>query len=143
MKKLSILFIIFTLAFISCGEETISQKEKRETRLRAKQEKELIDVPVTAKKELIDVPVTVELLTESVEKVVHVTYTTEPTDSSYWYVIMKDDVTTWHGTVNLPTPYFDFLNAKEQFNGAKGKCYFKFILQIAKESEPSFYKLYE
>ena len=102
MKKLRILFIVFALTLISCGsEETISEKERR-------LEKE-------AKKGLIDVPTTrVEFapIEESIEKVVHVTYTTVPTDSSYWYVVMKDDVTNWHGTVEFATPYFDFIEAK-------------------------------
>lgn len=137
MKKLSILFIIFALAFVSCGEETISEKERREAKLKAKQERVLIDVPITAETELIDVPVIVE---ESIEKVVHVTYTTVSTDSSYWFVRMEDEKIMWHGVVNLSTPYFDFYEARKQFTKAKGKCFFETVVQISKESVPTYYK---
>lgn len=130
MKKLSILFIIFALAFTSC-ENSISKQEKKAARLRAKQQKELVETDngLVASEESVEI---------NEERVVHVTYTTVSTDSSYWYVVMKDDVTNWHGTVSLPTPYFDFTEAKRQFDGAKGKCYFKFILQINKESLKSW-----
>lgn len=129
MKKLSILFIILTLIFMSC-EDSISKQEKKAARQKAKQQKELVEIP-------IEVPEK-EIIEDVVEKVVHVTYKTVLTDSSYWYVVMKDDITNWHGTVELATPYFDFFEAKKQFEGSKGKCYFKFIIQINKETIPTF-----
>jgi len=129
MKKIGLLFLIFGLLLSSC-DDSISKQEKRAARLKAKQQKELVeDNGLIASEEPVEI-------TE--ERVVHVTYTTVSTDSSYWYVVMKDDVTNWHGTVSLATPYFDFKEAKNQFDGAKGKCYFKFILQINKESLSSW-----
>lgn len=59
-------------------------------------------------------------------------------DSTYWYVEMTASNINWHGTVTLATPYFDFREARKQFADAKGKGYFKFILQINKESRDSF-----
>jgi len=130
MKKLTILLIVIALTFASC-DDSISKQEKRAARLSAKEKKELVETDngLVATEEPVEI-------TE--ERVVHVIYTTASTDSSYWYVVMKDDVTNWHGTVSLATPYFDFKEAKRQFEGAKGKCYFKFILQINKESLESW-----
>ncbi len=61
-------------------------------------------------------------------------------DSTYWYVILSSNNVMWHGTVSLGTPYFDFAEARRQFSGAgaRGKSYFKFILQIDKESIKTF-----
>jgi len=80
-----------------------------------------------------------------IEKIYHVTYTTTPTDSSYWYVILDEKkkeggTTTWHGTVELATPYFDFAEAYRQFGkvAEDSKGWFKFILQINKESVKTF-----
>jgi hypothetical protein len=82
---------------------------------------------------------------EHVNKVYHVTYMAEPTDSSYWYVILDEKKkeggsTTWHGTVELATPYFDFAEAYRQFGkleeGSKG--WFKVIEPISKESVKTF-----
>jgi len=138
----NLIFILFSIILINAcgGEETISEKEKR---LAKEAKRGLTDVSVTAKNELIDVPTSVGIapVEESVEKVVHVTYTTVPTDSSYWYVVMEDDTAIWHGTVNLATPYFDFVEAKKKFKRGKGDAFFQFILQINKESIPSFNKL--
>lgn len=139
MKKLGILFIVFALALVSCGgEETISEKE---TRLAKEAKKALIDVPVTAETELIDVPTSVGIapVEETIEKVVHVTYTTVSTDSSYWFVKLEDNKTHWHGNVKFATPYFDFIEARKQFP-CEGKVYFHFILQITKESYISYDK---
>ena len=119
--------MVFALIFSAC-DDSISKQEKRAAKQKAK--KELVE-PDNGLVEAEPIE-----LTE--ERVVHVTYTTVPTDSSYWYVVMKDDVTNWHGTVSFATPYFDFIEAKKQFGGAKGKAYFKFILQINKETVPTF-----
>ena len=40
MKNFGIIFLIFGLLFTSCGEETISQREKREAKELTKQETE-------------------------------------------------------------------------------------------------------
>jgi hypothetical protein len=86
---------------------------------------------------------------ESVEKSNH--YTPMPqnairfdsNDSTYWYVIINENrkgggKISWHGTVALTTPYFDFTEAIKQFEGIKNKSYFEFILQIHKESNQTF-----
>ena len=132
MKKIATIFLILGLLLTSCVEDSISKQEKRAARQRAKEKKEQVETP--AEVELGGEITPENGLTLTEERVVHVTYTTVPTDSSYWYVIMKDEVTNWHGTVSLATPYFDFKAAKQQFETAKGKCYFKFIIQINKES---------
>lgn len=134
MKRLGIILIVFALAFMSCdGEETISQKERRLAKEKRKSKTELVKTPI-----VIETSAKIAQVEETIEKVVHVTYTTIPTDSSYWYVIMSDDVAMWHGTVKLATPYFHFIEAKKQFKKSEGDGYFKFILQINKESLSSY-----
>jgi len=141
MKKIATIFLILGLLLTSCVEDSISKQEKRAARQRAKEKKEQVETPAEVE---LGGEITAENgLTLTEERVVHVKYTTVPTDSSYWYVIMKDEVTNWHGTVELATPYFDFAEAKKQFEGAKGKCYFKFIVQINKETVPTYYKSYK
>ena len=81
---------------------------------------------------------------EDVLKVYHVTYESEPTDSSYWFVQLEfvregGGTTTIHGAVDLPMPYFDFELARKDFS-RKGECYFKYIQQITKEGYESFYR---
>lgn len=61
-------------------------------------------------------------------------------DSTYWYVVLNADDARWHACVELATPYFDFVEARKQFEGAKGKGYFEFFIQITKESDNSYYK---
>jgi len=82
---------------------------------------------------------------EYIEKLYHVTYTTVSTDSSYWYVVLDEKkkdggTTTWHGTVELASPYFDFGEAYSQFGkiDETSKGWFKFIMQINKESVETF-----
>ena len=133
LNILGIVVLIVLALVIIFTEDTINIREKREARQKAKQKKEVVITPengIVATKEPVEL---------TAERVVHVTYTTVPTDSSYWYVVMKDDATNWHGVVSLATPYFDFNEAKKEFDGAKGKGYFKFILQINKETVPTFY----
>ena len=138
MKKLGILIIIFAIALISCGEESISQRDKRLAKKRL--EKGLTETPVIVELSSEVTNADIAPVQESIEKIVHVTYTYEPTDSSYWFVILQDEVTKWHGTVELATPYFDFYEARKQFKSAKGNCFFEYIVQINKESITTFYK---
>jgi hypothetical protein len=79
-----------------------------------------------------------EKVVENIEKEYHVTYTTVATDSSYWYVILEGQATRWHGTVRLPTPYFDFVKALKQFEKVKKPAFFKLIVQVNKESLKTF-----
>jgi hypothetical protein len=81
---------------------------------------------------------------EDVLKVYHVTYETEPTDSSYWFVQLEfvregGGKTTIHSAVALPMPYFDFELARKEYD-RKGECYFEYFKQITKEGYESFYK---
>jgi hypothetical protein len=64
-------------------------------------------------------------------------------DSTYWYVVAlenkgKEGKITWHGTVVLPTQYFDFLLARKEFEQATGNLFFDFILKIDRESCRSY-----
>ncbi len=128
MKKL--IYLAITVFLISsCTEQTLD-KSYGKTKKKEKQE-QVTEKPVPVSKEF-----------EEIEKTVHVTYTTSYTDSSYWYVILDekrtDGTTSWHGTVSLATPYFDFYEARKQFSKAKGESYFKIIVQISRESVETF-----
>jgi len=142
MRKLLIL-LVFGLVFSSC-EESLSE---RETRLEEERniKKETIKQEVVSDDEIIigsGLTISpVEQIIEEVEKIVHVTYKTVSTDSSYWFVIAKDDKTTWHGTVSLPIPYFDFVEAEKGYKKKEGKLWFKYIFQITKEGRDSYEKL--
>jgi hypothetical protein len=74
------------------------------------------------------------------ERIIYVDRATKEivTDSTYWFVVATANNVNWHGTVVLKTPYFDFGLARKEFEETKGKLYFKFILQITKESCRSF-----
>ena len=91
--------------------------------------------------EKVETPV--EPIVEYQTKEYHVTYTTVSTDSSYWYVILKGQETNWHGTVELPTPYFDFVEGMNQFSKVVKPCFFKLIVPISKESVPTYKKYTE
>ncbi len=82
---------------------------------------------------------------EYIEKLYHVTYTTVSTDSSYWYIILDEKkkeggTTSWHGTVELASPYFDFAEALKQFGSIAddSRCFFKTIEEVSKESIKTF-----
>jgi hypothetical protein len=122
MKKLAILFVFF-LTFVSCNQkgEVITEEPKDDFLAVPKYE----ETPTTPKNTYTPMAKnTVEFHTG---------------DSTYWYVILDEvDGANWHGTVTLGTPYFDFYEARRQFEGAKNEGYFEFILQINKESVVSF-----
>lgn len=136
MKKLFI--FVFCLTLLTSCEQRVDHKsfftklkEQREERKNKKEAEKAAEwVPMQEAPQIDE------------KRTVHVTYEIEKTDSSYWYVILDEKMkngqtTTWHGTVSLGTPYFDFYEAKNQFD-AKGKCFFKFIVQISKESVQTF-----
>ena len=132
MKKILLLLSVL-LVLTSCLSDLEKQERKRE---KERQKKERLE----AKQKSVEVSTNVEE-----KRTVHVTYEVQPTDSSYWYLIIDEKrkdggTTTWHGTVNLATPYFDFYEAKKQFTGANGKIFFKTIVQISKESVETFGK---
>ena len=85
-----------------------------------------------------------EIETEHIYKEYHVTYTAVSTDSSHWFVVLQENKkeggkTTRHGTVSLATPYFDFLEAYNQFNVAEdSEAWFKIIEPISSESVKTF-----
>lgn len=83
-------------------------------------------------------------VTEEIHKEYHVTYSTTPTDSSYWFVQLEfiregGGKTTIHSAVALPMPYFDFYEARQKYD-REGECYFEYFQQITKEGYESFYK---
>lgn len=109
MKKLSILFIIFTLAFISCGEETISQKEKRE----ARQDKEIV---------------------KSQKIIVYYEPATLSDDgNSYWFVVVekKGDGMKLNTVLKQNHRHFSIKEAKAAFDG--GVFILNFV-QVSKET---------
>jgi len=116
MKKFIIL--LFLIIFTSCGN-------KKETKIE-EPEKDFLAVPSYAPTQ------------PSVITYVPTTTQSFKGDSTYWYVVAVANNVNWHGTVELGVPYFDFVEARKQFEGAKGKLFFKFITQITKESYKSF-----
>lgn len=122
MKKLGILLMYLSVLILSCAE-----KPKK------------IEEPVD---DFLAVP-KYEATTEKPEPVSTPTYVPSSYGSSYWYVVMDDEMNDgsnilWHRAIELQTSYFDFIEAKKQIPDAKGKCYFEFIIQINKESYDSF-----
>jgi len=144
MKKLSIL-LIFVLALSAC-DQSVSQKEKKAARQRVKDKKE----------QVVETPVVVETPTPVVEAEPipyyepATTYTQLTTIPTYWYITFEEVGKDkdgdrygidWHRAVKLNTPYFDFVEARKEFEGeCKGLVYFDFITQISKESYDSWYE---
>lgn len=121
---------MFGMIFTSC-EESLSERENRVENGR-------LSKKVGSDGDGLELSVSpVEAIIEEINKIVHVTYSTVSTDSSYWYVIIEDSKTRWHVTVSLPTPYFDFKVARNQIN-TEGDVYFKTIIQINKESVETY-----
>lgn len=120
MKKLAILFVVLTVALFSCQPKEVAIEEP---------EDDFLKIP--------------EYTSEPYRPTYTPSQSTSTSDSTYWYVILTANNVTWHGTVSLGTPYFDFLEARKQFESAKGSGYFKFIFQISRESIPTYYKYAE
>ncbi len=121
MKKITILIALFAITLFSCKEKKV--------------EKSVDD--------FLKVPTYESTPPAPIERIVYIDRATKEKifaagDSTYWYVVAVANNVNWHGTVAMGVPYFDFVEAKKQFEGAKGKLYFKFILQITKESCQSF-----
>lgn len=144
MKKL-ILFIVFALLLTSC-EQSLSQKEKKAARQREKDKKEQV-----VKTTVVETPAPVVAEPEPIPYYEPATtYTQLATIPTYWYItfeeVGKDNdgdrySVDWHRAVKLNTPYFDFMEARKQFEGeCKGLVYFDFITQISKESYDSWYE---
>jgi hypothetical protein len=121
MKKLGILLIIMSMVLLSCVRKVEKPVE----------EDDFLKIP--------------EYTTESYKPtyIPSAPQSTSTSDSTYWYVVLDAEDANWHGTVSLGTPYFDFLEARKQFDGAKGKGYFEFILQISRESVDTYHKYSE
>ena len=117
MKKLGILLVLASILLLSCS---------RKTKPEVKEEDDFLKIP--------------EYTTEEYKPAYTAPKYTSPSDSTYWYVVLDAEDASWHGTVSLGTQYFDFLEARKQFEGAQGKGYFEFILQITRESVDTYHK---
>ena len=153
MKNFGIIFLIFGLLFTSCGEESISQREKREAKELTKQGTEQENETIFKTPEPVVETVVQEPVVEEVTPVPYyepaATYTQMTTIPTYWYMVFEEiqrdaegkrtGSTNWHWCVKLNTPYFDFVEAMRALpERANGKCYFKNFIQVSKESYDSW-----
>ena len=109
MKKLNVLFIILALTFVSCNDDSISAREKRE----AKQDKEIVKPQKTI--------------------VYYEPATLSDDGNSYWYVVadVKKKGINVSTVVKQNHKHFSIKEAKEAFGG--GVFIVNFI-QVSKET---------
>jgi hypothetical protein len=117
MKKLGILFIVFVLALISCNENSISQRDKREAKTRTKTQKELVE-------------------TQTQPQTTIVYYEPAPLSNdgnSYWFVVVeeKDGTQKINTMVKQDHKWFSEKELKTTF---KKDIFILNIVQISKET---------